>query len=75
MKDSRKAARKRLKEATQAEYKSLILAANLIPIQRKILDLNICKGRSVSSIAMELFCCEATVRNHLASVYDKIAKS
>ena len=75
MKQLRKAARERLKAATLAEYNAMILAANLNPIQRKILDLNICKGRSVNSIAMELFCCEATVRNHLASAYDKIAKS
>lgn len=74
MKDSRKAARTRLKEATLAEYKAWTLAANLTPLQRKILDLNICKGRSISSIAMELFCCEATVRNHLTQAYDKIAK-
>ena len=74
MKDSRKAARKRLKEATKAEYSALIAAANLTPFQQKILDLNVCKGRSVSSIAMELFCCDATVRKHSALAYDKIAK-
>lgn len=74
MKAKRKAARQKLKDATRAEYDALIEAANLTPFQRKILGMHICKESSVSKIAMELFCCEATVGKHLAQIYDKIAK-
>lgn len=74
MKDTRKAARQRLKDATRAEYTALVQAANLTPIQRKILAMHICQGNSVVKIAMELCCCEATVRNCLATIYDKVAK-
>ena len=74
MKDTRKAARRRLREATRAEYNALILSANLTPIQRKILGLYICQNNSVVKIAMEFSCCEATVRKRLAEAYDKIAK-
>lgn len=74
MKEERKAARQKLKDATRAEYDALIEAANLTPFQRKILEMHICHESSISKIAMELFCCEATVRNHLANTYDKIAK-
>ena len=73
MKRSRKLARQRLKDATRTEYNALIQEANLTPTQRKILDIHICNGGSISKTAMELFCCEATVRKHLARVYDKIA--
>lgn len=74
MKEERKAARQKLKDATRAEYDALIEAANLTPFQRKILEMHICHESSISKIAMELFCCEATVRNRLAQIYDKIAK-
>jgi len=74
MKETRKTARQKLKDATRAEFNAWIQAANLTPIQRKILERHICQGNSISKIAMELFCCEATVRNHLANTYDKIAK-
>lgn len=75
MKATRKAARQKLKDATLAEYTALCTAANLTPTQRRILDLYICRENSVSKIAMELFCCEASVRKHLARAYDKVSKS
>ena len=75
MKAARKAARQRLKDATLVEYTALVCGANLTPIQRKILDLHICAGSSISGIAMGLFCCEATVRKHLARAYDKVSKT
>lgn len=74
MKEERKAARRRLKGATRAEYDALVEAANLTPFQRKILGMHICHDSSINKIAMELFCCEATVRKHIAQIYDKIAK-
>lgn len=70
----RKDARKRLKTATLAEYNDLVHKAHLTLEQTKILDLHITHERSISNIAVELFCCEATVRKRLAEVYDKIAK-
>ena len=70
----RKDARERLKQATLAEYNDLIHRANLTPEQIKILDLHIKIGRSISDIAVELFCCDATIRKRLAETYDKIAK-
>jgi len=75
MKAERRAARQRLKDATRAEYTALVQAANLTPIQCKILAMHICQGNSVVKIAMELCCCEATVRNALATTYDKVAKA
>lgn len=74
MKPRRKAARQKLKAATRAEYNALVEAANLTPRQHKILEAHICHESSISKIAMELFCCEATVRKQLAQIYDKIAK-
>ena len=73
MKETRLAARTRLKTATRAQYEALIQAANLTLAQRKILEMYICNGSSISKVAMELFCCEATVRKHLARAYDKVA--
>lgn len=75
MKATRKAARQRLKDATLAEYNALITEANLTPTQRKILDMYICKGNSISRIAMELFICESAVRKHITRAYDKVSKS
>ena len=72
--EHRKDARKRLKTATLAEYNDLVHKANLTPVQTKILDLHIKLGNSISNIAVELFCCEVTVRKQLAEAYDKIAK-
>lgn len=72
--EHRKDARKRFKTATLAEYNDLVHKANLTPTQTKILDLHIKRGNSISNIAVELFCCEATVRKQLAEAYDKIAK-
>lgn len=74
MKAHRYDARKRLRESNRAEYNDLVQAAHLTPIQKRALELYIVHGRSISSIAMELFCCEATVRNCLARAYDKVAK-
>lgn len=70
----RKDARQRLKLATLEEFSALIHGANLTPTQEKIINLHIGKGRSISNIAIELFCCEATVRKYLATAYDKVAK-
>lgn len=70
----RKDARERLKQATLAEYDDLIHKANLTPEQIKILDLHIKRESSIDDIAVELFCCEATVRKRLVSAYDKVAK-
>lgn len=70
----RKDAREHLKQATLSEYNDLIYRANLTPEQIKILDLHIKRGSSISDIAVELFCCEATVRRQLATAYDKVAK-
>lgn len=74
MKAERKAARKKLKGATRAEYDALVESANLTPFQCNILEMHICHESSISKTAMELFCCEATVRKHLAQIYDKVAK-
>ena len=75
LKNARKAARQRLKDATLAEYNELILAANLTPIQSKILDMHIQQESSISKIAIELFCSDSTVRKHLARAYDKVSKA
>lgn len=70
----RKDARKRLKEATLAEYCKLIKEANLTPEQRNVIKFHICGEYSVIKVADTLNCCEATVRKRLAEAYDKIAK-
>lgn len=70
----RKDARERLKQATLSEYNDLIHRANLTPEQARILELHIKRGSSIGNIAVELFCCEATVRNRLVAAYDKLAK-
>lgn len=75
LKNARKAARQRLKDATLAEYNELILAANLTPIQSKILDMHIRGESSISKIAVELFCSDSTARKHLARAYDKVSKT
>lgn len=71
---NRKDARKQLKQATLNEYNDLIHRAKLTPTQREILDYHITQERSISNIAVEFFCCEATVRKRLSEAYDKIAK-
>ena len=70
----RKDARQRLKQATLEEYNTLIQAAKLTPTQKKLVDLHILRAHSIVNLSLELFLSEATIRNHLAQVYDKVAK-
>ena len=74
MKETRKEARQRLKNATKTEFENLIENANLIPIQEKILRLHFVKDYSVCKVALSLSCCVSLVKKHLAVIYDKIDK-
>ncbi len=70
---SRKAARKRLKNCSRAEYDFLLHAAKLTIAQKQILDMFIADGLPICEIAYRLNFCESLVRKRLAESYDKIA--
>lgn len=74
MKETRLLARQRLKQATKAEFETLIVGANLTPFQEQIIRLHIVKGYSVYKTAMTLSCCESSIRKNLSTIYEKVAK-
>ena len=64
MKQTRKTARQRLKQATKAEFEKIIDNAKLTPIQEKIVRLHFVKDWTICKIAMSLSCCESTIRKN-----------
>jgi len=57
MKQARKAARQRLKDANKAEFEKLLENANLTPTQEKIARLHFVKDWTICKIALSLSCC------------------
>ena len=74
MKNSRKLARQKIKQAIKSEFEEIIDSANLTPIQEQITRLHFVKDWTICKIAMSLSCCESTIRKNLTIAYDKIAK-
>lgn len=74
MNQETKDARKRLKEATRAEFERLLYEAMLTPSQDRAVRLHIAEDVSVAIIAMRLSCSEAAVRKRLTEAYEKVAK-
>lgn len=72
MKENRKLARQRLKQATKAEFEQIIEDANLTPIQEKILRLHFVKDWTICKIALSLSCCDSAVKRMLTKIYEKI---
>ena len=61
MKESRKAARAKLKAASRSEYDKLIYEAKLTPRQEEIINLHILKDWSICKIALYFSCCESVI--------------
>lgn len=72
MKQARKAARQRLKDANRAEFEKLLTDANLTPTQEKIARLHFVKDWAICKIALSLSCCDSVIKRHLTKIYEKI---
>lgn len=74
MLEEHKVARRFLRDCTLTEYNNTVTEIKLIPVDRKILDEYILKGKPEFQIAMDMNMSPNAVQKRLCSCYRRIYK-